>query len=503
MIHTGRQELSNNVFAAGLAYFVAAIVGFVMPRVIYETVGPVSLGLWDLGWSFLVYLSFSGIGLGSAIAHYLSTLNSSGTASSANRIIVTGAIGQLLFALLTTTLFIGGFTFIDQTDYLGSSEQSSEILSIGVLLGATIFWVLIGDIAQGILLSRHKSRLGEVINLCHDVVLALSMVASLISGFGIVGLALATCIVRIIAELVRFKFARDYVKSVERPLLFYSHQTLRTLVFYGIKSSAAVTQELIIHQTVRLTLFVSLGPAALAAFSRYATIARQINRLVDKLSIAIPTVASEHAANGEYDEINTLYLSSVRSGLFLTLPMLSVFCVFGDVIVKTWMGENFVVPQLAWLFSGACLLHVNYSLGNRILSGLNAHGRITLACLALSGLALMAIFLFWPPHRIDEYAGLILVVVIFSVQIPHAIFVSFRLRIPFRALLVQSYLRPCAINALLLLSLLAISNRVENEDLLVAYTLILIAAVIFTKVYWHFAFTPLAKQELRTLFQRT
>ena len=64
---SGQRELLPNVFASGIAYLVGAAIGFIMPRIIYDSVGPIALGLWDLGWSFLLYSSFPGIGFGPAL----------------------------------------------------------------------------------------------------------------------------------------------------------------------------------------------------------------------------------------------------------------------------------------------------------------------------------------------------------------------------------------------------------------------------------------------------
>ena len=43
---SGQRELLPNVFASGIAYLVGAAIGFIMPRVIYDSVGPIAFGLF-------------------------------------------------------------------------------------------------------------------------------------------------------------------------------------------------------------------------------------------------------------------------------------------------------------------------------------------------------------------------------------------------------------------------------------------------------------------------
>ena len=493
MSQFGRTQLFPNVVASGLAYLAAVVIGFVMPRVIYESIGPVALGLWDLGWSFLVYISFSGIGLGSAIAHYLAAQESLSDEPAMLKTCVTGFIGQLVFAVLLGALFIVGFFAISVSSYIDGFTHNDVLLPIGVYLGITVTIVIIGDVAQGILLGCHKSRIGEIINMLHDIALAASMIVILLAGHGIVGLALVTMLMRLVAECVRYVYAFRVFENLRFHPKEFSRTTLATLIFYGLKSSAAAFQELIVYQSARLVLFFSMGPIALAAFSRYATIARQINRLVDRLGISVATITSGYIAEGQEQKIKDLYYNSVQGGMLLTLPILSIFCVFGDVIVKFWMGDEFVISNVAWIFAGACLLHANFSLSNKILSGINAHGRITLFCLMFSGVALSALCLITFPQTQAQAAVIILVVIVLTVHVPHIVFARYRLSVSMRELIAHAYAKPVLLNV----AFIAILYWAHTQSsMALAYAIVLSGVTGLVIAYWKFAIDQRSKQAL-------
>jgi O-antigen/teichoic acid export membrane protein len=201
---------------------------------------------------------------------------------------------------------------------------------------------MFGDIAHGVLIGQHKSRITEYINLVHDVLLAFAMVAALLLGYGIQGLAIVTLILRVCSELVRYVFAYIVCKEMTINPFDVSIEKGATLLRYSMKTSINVMQDLLVHQSMRLMLFLSMGPLVLAAFSRYATIMRQVNRLTERLSMSLSSVTSALVASGAEDEVVSLYIQSTRMAVLISLPLLTVFAVAGDLIVSLWMGLSVI-----------------------------------------------------------------------------------------------------------------------------------------------------------------
>ncbi len=499
MSRLGHTQLSTNVAASALAFTVAVVIGFIMPRLIYESVGQIPLGLWDLGWSFLIYISFSGAGFGPAIGYFSANFRASAEAHRVATFCATGLWCQLLFALLLAVLFVGGFYLIAAEATQLDDTNSALLNQIGFYLGISVGLVILGDYAQGLLLGAHKARVSEMISIWHDVGLAIAMVGVLLAGHGIAGLAIVTAIMRFAAESVRFTYAVKHCREFNLHPDLFDYDAARQLVRYGVKTSAALLQELLVLQAARLMLFFSAGPMALAAFSRYTTLARQINRIVDRLSISVPTIASGYHAEGNPQAVRDLYVSSTRAGMLLILPFLCVFAVFGDEIVGLWMGTEFVVADVASLLAAAGLLHANYAISVRTLSGINAHGRITLFCVALSALAMLLVLQITFPITQIEAAGVIMLVSVFAVQLPYIMFTGFKLGTSTYALLARACAKPALVNALFCCALLWARSLWDAGLLIWTATVCASACVALLTVYWQFVLSDANKQAIRNL----
>ncbi|XOV81747.1 MAG: lipopolysaccharide biosynthesis protein [bacterium] len=485
MVRNARTQLFSNVLASGLTYLVAIGIGFVMPRIIYEAVGQESLGIWDLGWSFLIYVSFSGIGFGQAVSYFIARKDAEKLQSEIGSICATGWWAQCAVSLVTA----GSFVIIMNLAAASHSDNPvlmDEISRITLYLSLTIGIVMFGDIAHGVLIGQHKSRITEYINLIHDLLLAFAMVAALLLGYGIQGLALVTLILRLCSELVRYVFAFSICRQMSISPFQVSTENGATLLRYSMKTSINVLQDLLVHQSMRLLLFLSMGPVVLAAFSRYATIMRQINRLTDRLSMSLSTVTSALVASGAAEEVSSLYVESTRMAVLISLPLLSVFAVGGDLIVTLWMGPEFVIDHVAVLLASGALLHANYSISYRLLSGLNAHGRIGLFSIFLSGLGVMAALSTIESVNAVNAALIVALVLLVTVHVPHVVFMLFKSHANPLRLILDIYAKPIGINITFLALLLAARWLAENGNGILAATVTALSVFSVCWASWHF-----------------
>ena len=68
---TGRGLIVRNVVTSWLSQLVFIFFGFVLPRMIDESIGQVALGVWDFGWAIVHYLSLTMLGIGSSVNRYV------------------------------------------------------------------------------------------------------------------------------------------------------------------------------------------------------------------------------------------------------------------------------------------------------------------------------------------------------------------------------------------------------------------------------------------------
>jgi len=66
----GRERFGRNVAFAWGGYMVNVISGFLVPRLISDQLGQVTLGVWDFAWSFVSYFGLVQLGRGGSISRY-------------------------------------------------------------------------------------------------------------------------------------------------------------------------------------------------------------------------------------------------------------------------------------------------------------------------------------------------------------------------------------------------------------------------------------------------
>ena len=493
------EQLLPNILASWMAFCATAVIGFVMPRLILDQIGHQMLGVWDLSWSFLVFVSFNSIGSGSAVSHFIARIigriHEPNMLFRARSTFATGFYLQLLFALMFATVF--NFALSTLPTFLTATfdaDQLVEIQQISFFISAAVVVAMLGEIAHCAFIGIHQSRRSEYINVCHDVTLAITMMSVLAVGFGIVGLAAATFVVRLLFELVRFVAAVMTIEGYNIYPTNVSFPQARHLLRYGIKSSFYGFQELIVYQTLRFMLFVLAGPMVFAAFSRYSTLARQINRLVDRLVTSVPALASDISGREDNSDIRNIYKYGAQTNLMLTLPVLSIFAVFGDNIVRLWMGNAFVIPQLAWYFCAACILHSQYAISEKILRGANSHGKISLFCIISSSLALAGIY--FADHTFNAYSAALTIALLMlcCVHLPVIFFTWYRLEIKPSAQVIDIYIKPLAANLVYLALLVQVSAWINNQAYTIAAVSWLVGTLTLSFYYWFW----ICDQRLRT-----
>ena len=297
-------------------------------------------------------------------------------------------------------------------------------------------------------------------------------------------------------ELIRFWYAKRFTDLVESRLPSRTSTIWSNLIRYSIKSSAYAVQEHLALQTARLVLFISAGPIALATFSRYATLFRQINGFIDRIGLAIPAMVSRFEAEGERDKTKKLYIGFAQLSMLLTLPLVCLLGISGDTIMTLWMGNAFVEEGLAPLFAAGALLYSNYSASVKVLSGMNMHGKITLQCLAFTGLALLALTYLFYPHSQKEAAALVAFVTLSALHIPYVLYVSRKLELPWAQTMLSVNLKPVLCN-LLFAGTLLLAERWVSMQLYLSATMCLLAGVAsLGLVYWFYAIEPNIKGNL-------
>lgn len=467
---TGRDRLVSNVISGWVAQAVAIVVGFLMPRLIDESVGQAALGLWDLGWSLVVILTLSGFGLGSATTYYVSLYRASRRPRDREIRESVATVFYLQLLLLLTVAAAGVVGLVTLPGWIAESlrDDLADIQWLGALLGPAIVLALLGDVGRGVLAGVHRADVNDLTSIAADVTLAIAMIVVLFGGLGIRGLAAATLLVKLVEMVVRIRLAYRYCPELGLRIADVRWNRVGRALTFGFKSSTAALPALLVNQAGRILLATTAGPAALAVFSRPVTLVGQILRIVERFTYILPPVASSMQGAGRGHDLRRLNLRASKAAVLMSMPPIVVFGVFGNDIVHVWMGPEFVYPGIPWVLALMALAGADRGVAARILSGVNAHGRISLACLVLSVATFAIAYLLLRPLDPFRCAVLVATASILGIFLPQWVLSCRRFEIGLAEYARYVYARPLLANLAFLPGLIAARQALDAADYVTA-----------------------------------
>lgn len=371
---TGRTRLVSNVITSWVAQLLIIITGFFLPRVIDTQLGQVSLGIWDFAWSIVSYVNLAQLGVGSALNRYVAKYRAEGNETALDTSISTTmaiqwlisavvAIAVLLIAYLIPTLF-------------GARLEGEADTAQGVFLflGLSVVLLLLADTSRGVLTGYHRWDLFNAINSATQILGTLSMIAVMMSGGGLVQVAIAYLVVMGFQAAARSIAARRVSRNFRFKKAALSGDFAKEIFGYGIRSIAINIPGLIMMQGAYIAVVSLLGPAALAILARPFALQHYIESFISRFTYVLTPMAESVLSLEGKEELQKFTMSSSTYGFAFAIPAITVLGVFGDLIVELWMGPDYVNQTVIWIIAGMGLLSSFHGPVLRIIIGLDLHG---------------------------------------------------------------------------------------------------------------------------------
>jgi O-antigen/teichoic acid export membrane protein len=400
---TGRKQLGWNVAVTTLGQVVVVISGFIIPRLIDRQLDQASLGIWDFGWSTVSYFRFLGLGLAGGLNRYVAYYRSREAHQELKRAVSSTSLLQLSVAaatMLAAVLVAYGAEWIFDEESLELAAAARWLI---ILLGAGLAVKMLCWPARGVLTGHHRWATTAAVTACGDILLLGVMVTILYTGGGLPALGSAFLVTTLITEGLRTYYARKVYGGRFLVWSAIDRQMMKKMLVFGIKTNLGSLPVLLVMQTVSILLASTSGPAALALYARPLSLTRHAQTIVARFAQILTSTAASLQGLGQEAEIRRFFLASTQSAFSITLPLLLTVALYGDVIVRVWMGADYVDPLLAPLFAAGLLLPYANSVAMRVLVGMNAHGRVGLISLLVSSIMLavgiaVAFAIGWTPR---------------------------------------------------------------------------------------------------------
>lgn len=371
---TGKNRRTYNVIIGWLGQLVFVASGFILPRMIDNNLGQETLGIWDFAWTLITYFEFIYSGLVSSVNRYVAKHRATGNIDGVNiavsSVFFTLLVLAVLVALLTTTTALALPHFLQAR--LG--DHTTDTQWVIFFLGLSLVVKISLAVFAGILTGCHRWDLQHGINATNRVLALLGMTATLAMGGQLPAITLVFLCCETLVFSSRCSLAFRICPGLKISLRLARLSTIKNMWRFGLKTLLPDLSDLLSNQTFNLLLVWFLGPAALAVYARPRGIVRHIQAFIRRYTNTLTPTASSLQAISTNEEINTLIVSSCRTGTFITIPMVSVLAIMGGPLLQIWMGQKYADDILSLALALGYLPVLLQLPLNNLLQGFNTHG---------------------------------------------------------------------------------------------------------------------------------
>lgn len=373
---TGRTQFAKNLTITWIAHLFVVVAGFIVPRQMSDTFGPAVLGLWDLGWVTVNYLSLTNFGVAPALSREVAFLRSSGDSDKLRITCTTVYILQAFMALFVAVVALfatGHIAEIVIRDDPQMVEQATTVLRLLLLSLAT---KMLAMPSGGVLTGCHRWDLQNGLNGIHDFCLAAALLYCLWHEAPLTHLAWVVLYAAIILSLARTALARWKFPEIRLLSGRWDSIVAKKILVFGGNTLLIQLPSIITFQTIALFLTSAMGPSALAIINRSVALTRHIEQAIQKVAGMFSPMTSGAIGLDSNANKYDLLVKGARDCMLIALPGAIVLGFVGDLLVYLWMGPEYSNHLLTIILAFGCVLPFTQVGTTSVLIGLDAHGRM-------------------------------------------------------------------------------------------------------------------------------
>jgi O-antigen/teichoic acid export membrane protein len=497
-------SVARSVVANWTGQAVTVISGFVLPRLINDSISPAALGVWDFGWSMGSIISISELGMGSSACHHFAHFRALGDWKRLNSVLSAALAVVLCMAMMAAG--ITGVICALTPRFL--HPQTSELVSCAqwmvVASGAAAALRMITQLYTGVLVGSHRFDLVNLSEVMADVSMVCAIFVSLLSGWGLRVMAICIISRQLFDLFVKRALAHRLCPALHLRLRWSDRVHLREVVVYGGKTLAATVATIVLNQAVVTIIMGFAGPAAVAMFSRPMALIRNTTSIVTGYTRVLVPRAGEFQAQGNQAGLANLLIDGTRNCLFVSLPIVVLLLAFGRPLLTVWMGKAYANPTVLVILCVGYLPFLAQRSTWHILFGMGVHGLVSVASLggAFASVALGFLFIGFFQWGLPG-ASLAVALPMCIVNLWITPFAACRTaKCSPRRYLVGSLTRPCKAVFPFLAVLIAIRILIPNQVYASMLAALVIGVPVLAISYWHTCLPHHTGDRIRPAWQR-
>ena len=384
-----RSRIIRNVLSNWVAHSVIIVSGFVLPRFISDQQGQNILGVWDFGWSLVVYIEFLVLGLSGAVERYVSRYRSLEDWAALGRT-VSSAFAVLLVSFLLGLCCVSGLVYVTPALlHMSDPHIERQAQMIVAILGTSCALRLLMVPFRSVITGSERFDVSSLINGSLRAVQLVSMVLLLLAGHNIVSLAWVVLCVQCLEFAATMGAVRCVCPALHLSLRGVSWAAGKELLGFGGKALIYQVSHIAAYQTNMILTVWALGPAMLAVYARQRALLMHTDNILLHYARTLTPVASAYHAKEDRQGLARLMVQASLYGLCILLPICACLMILGGPILEVWMGSSYQapVPMILLVLGHVVLLSQRGTIS--ILLGMARHGLPAMAMLGSSVVSIM------------------------------------------------------------------------------------------------------------------
>ncbi|MCA9255575.1 MAG: oligosaccharide flippase family protein, partial [Phycisphaerales bacterium] len=334
---------------------------------------------WDLGWTFVFFVRWLQLGVTSSVNRFIAHSRARDDLDDLN------AVFNTSLAILSSACVLGAvasaafYWVVPHMLRESAPELIAQAQVVVVLLSLTAAFQLPGGVFNAVITGYERFDLNNAIRIARDGAVLVAIGVILFRGGTLIHAAWAYLIGEVLGDVAKIIIARRICPLLSFSPTYYRWTTLKSLLAYGGKTVAQGLARGSLYDINRLLVTWYLGGAgSLAIYSRQGALLKHALRFMKQYAQVFIPRSSALDAGADHKALGKLLVGTSKYGLYTTLPMIALFCVMGDVIVRLWMGPGYERPiVLAIIALGHALLVPQQGVYS-VLLGMNRHGRVAI-----------------------------------------------------------------------------------------------------------------------------
>ncbi len=347
--------------SSGFIFNIVSItVALVQFRLILSYLPKEIAGIWFLFITFGTYIAFFDLGISPTLSREISFIlgsrdldNNQKTKEIADLVATCRKIFRFFaLAIFMCALLLGGYVLDQSPTEIGTAWV---LFSFGAALNLSTgaaFAVLygLGSVATEKLIRSFTMGIGLVMS-----------AASLIAGFGILGLAGAWVLQGMLARAFAHHFLYREYPEMKKAVGNARSEIVKKIAVPSLKWAVIGFGAILILQTDNVIIAFMMGTSAIPSYEAIAKIAAALMSFSLLIVTSSSPFISKAYAENKLNVIQELLSRNVRLSLSLILIFASFMAVFGDKVVNLWLGSgHFVGFPILWTFLVMAVLEVHH-----------------------------------------------------------------------------------------------------------------------------------------------